>query len=246
MPRRSVRSSMGKHFDRICGVFAERHWRSNRLRTHVREARLFTFPSREDRNTRLGTYAAFGGDVETLIDNFSMPFSVVAVEDPVSCVVVVDAEAGQRGLNAPRTFVECYDATDRGMPPGVSALVISRIVAAKKGTTHPVEYTGELGLAMMGSKRRGLLIQPRQFEMTAKLHGEWSIIAAEALRSATVTLERLLSYRAPGFVCVREPAKKPRRSARVRAEFLRSDERDTYRIMRMEDLDPAGGYEVHL
>jgi hypothetical protein len=44
-------------------------------------------------------------------ENFFLPFQVTAVEDPASCVVLIDRDENTRGLKAERVFIECIVGT---------------------------------------------------------------------------------------------------------------------------------------
>ena len=47
---------------------------------------------------------------------FKLPYPIVAIEDPASCMVIADIQPGQQGLDGERVFIECIPAgpdTDR-------------------------------------------------------------------------------------------------------------------------------------
>lgn len=94
-------------FDRLCGIL-ERVYRNEPMLRALRDARIFEFPGRLHEAAASRDWESFGG-AEFLLDNFFLPFPVVAVEDSASCVVLIDNEPNARGLNVSRTVIECLD-----------------------------------------------------------------------------------------------------------------------------------------
>jgi len=257
---------MGQHFDRLCSA-VERHWKSAVLRDHVKRAKLFDFPGRvhevvsmlDKSGKRLSDYSAVGG-VDFVMENFFLPFPVVAVEDTASCIVIVDREEDQRGLNATRMFIECYAANtsteefgydghtlgtkyvgDRAqLPKDASIVIVSKLTGARKvevGGRAPIEYVGELGLMLIVSKRQGLLIHPQEFMVSAKVNGTWECLTESAMRNAITALEEVMYFNTPDrFVVRQHPKRVSKKGAKRATEFLRSDEREHYILLRPEEI----------
>lgn len=255
---------MGQNFDRLCAIL-ERHWKNPRLRECAKRAHLFDFPGRLHEvaasltapGKRLVDYSLVGG-VEFVFENFFLPFPVVAVEDTASCVLVIDNEEGQRGLAGSRTFVECYSANmDLGewapdprlpsrlppvdhMPPDAQVLTVSRInmgrlVEGAPGNV-PVEFQGDLGLAMIVSRKRGVILHPQEFLVAAQGHGGWLPMAESVVRNDIAALEEIMYFNTPDRFVVRQSPERPRRKGAKGPDLLRSNERDRYILLRPQEI----------
>lgn len=144
-------------FDRLCGI-VERVYRNEPLIQLLKQARLFEFPGRLHELSATRDWESFGG-APFLLDNFFLPYPVVAIEDTASCVVIADAAPGQIGLNVPRTVIECIDLSvpltefgfDRNrpevhgkylntldgksnLPPGSCSIAVSQLHEARLAT----------------------------------------------------------------------------------------------------------------
>jgi len=81
-----------------------------KLVPELQKAKLFVFPGRAHDILPPTLPAA---DCQNIIDEFFLPFQTVVVEDTLSCVMLIDSEKEQRGLNCVRHFLEYAEvATD--------------------------------------------------------------------------------------------------------------------------------------
>ncbi len=82
---------------------------------------------------------------EEMADTFYLPFSITAIEDKASCVVLIDTEENQRGLWGRRNFIECMslDADDKAFNKEMDNRVI-----AKSGSWMELHRTGHVILSM--------------------------------------------------------------------------------------------------
>lgn len=87
-------------FDRLCGII-EAHYPI--FVPLLRKAKLFEIPivPHED------LPKTFEGDIDFFENNFFLPFSVVAVEDNATCIILFDLEKDQKGTKSERGFIEC-------------------------------------------------------------------------------------------------------------------------------------------
>jgi len=87
------------YFDKLCSI-TERHFPN--LAPLLHEARLFIFPGKAHEMIKPNIVAK---QVENQ-DLFQLPFPVVAVEDPGSCIIISDTQKNTKGIDNPRFFVE--------------------------------------------------------------------------------------------------------------------------------------------
>lgn len=86
-------------FDKLCGL-VERHLPE--YKQIIEDSNLFIFPGRSHEIlTEITTDSQF-----KRIEVFQLPFTVTAVEDTASLVILIDCEPGQIGFDKPRYFIE--------------------------------------------------------------------------------------------------------------------------------------------
>jgi hypothetical protein len=88
-------------FDTFCGL-VERHLHA--AIPLLQRAHLFEFPG----DSHAVLPRAFDAETaEILSESFFLPFPTIAIEDPVSCVILFDTVDGQKGVGGVRRFAEC-------------------------------------------------------------------------------------------------------------------------------------------
>jgi hypothetical protein len=257
---------MGRFFDRLCSV-VERQFPSAELRDYLKRAALFDFPQRWHETSKAGgenrmaDYDMVGG-AEFVMDNFFLPFPIIAVEDSASVVIVVDLEPGQVGLNCERVFVECflmgtsveefgYDGAkyaeklkDRPLedklPPTACMVSVSRIkkawVAPHAETGRPsICYEAELGFAFVADKKQ-MYLSPSQWRQMCLAAGDWGGMTQSAALNAKTALEEVMYFNTPHRFVVKRSAERPRQKKGKGPEFLRSHERDQYVLLQPHEI----------
>ena len=216
---------MGRFFDRLCSV-VERQFPSAELRGYLKQAVILDFP--EDGAT--GDYAEVGG-VDFVIENFSLPFPVVAVERERSLVIIADKEPGQVGLNRERIFVESFlmgDESGAGLPPTASMVSIARIIRVwASENSDAINYEFDLGMSFVADKKC-VYMSPSQWRQMCVADGSWEDMTRCAAEVARSELEDLMWVTRKVRAFVKKAAEQPREKGGP--EFLRSHEREHYEL----------------
>lgn len=156
-------------FDQFANM-AEHHWPE--VIPLLQRARLFEFPA-DAHGTLPKTFES--DTAELLSETFFLPFPVVAIEDPVSCVLLFDKVTDQQGLNTERYFAECLPldykhlsrAADaqpgdvealRGLPEGTFQISFGRILefhcyGSDVPDRKPMQLLGCIDRSMVCTKR---------------------------------------------------------------------------------------------
>lgn len=86
-------------FDKFC-LFAERHY--PKFKNIADNAKLFVFDNIPHEYLKKNAQKEYSEHAEI----FALPFSITAIEDPASLVILIDSIEGQVGYDAPRSFIE--------------------------------------------------------------------------------------------------------------------------------------------
>ncbi|MDD2944121.1 MAG: hypothetical protein PHC51_14285 [bacterium] len=101
-------------FDKLCGV-ADQHLRGSTMFNLVSESRLFNLPVRA--HEFFDSREKYGPAGSYLLEDFYLPFEVVAIEDTASVVIIADEprhiQAPVVGLQAKRCFLECLPMNEK-------------------------------------------------------------------------------------------------------------------------------------
>lgn len=238
-------------FDQLCGI-VERHLPL--LRRPVDESRLFVFEE-----------ADFGPDrvLEAIRDvgpgNFFLPFGRVAIEDDVSCVVLGDRRADQRGLDEPRDFVECLPGssflaacTDRekGEVRRVFGADFEDVAVVSAGSIGPMrvfqdERRWSLHLDLkwfcVASKDR-MLLPARNFAPGAERE-----YVRTAGKNVITAVEQVFAFNRPDrfVVEVSNPSARAEARAGKGRKILRSGDRPTYTLLEPRRVRQVLGIAEH-
>lgn len=160
-------------FDRLCGI-VEKQYPNAALQRLLRAARIFEFPGRIHEKAEARDWVGFGGS-EFVMENFFLPFPVVAIEDTASCIVLADDQPNQKGLNCPRVAIEIMDmrapieefglsrdnvehrekweaaAHNSDMPLGASSVTVTKLLGGREATAEErAQKPGGTGLVFEG------------------------------------------------------------------------------------------------
>lgn len=243
----------------MCSV-VERQFPSAELKRYLRQAALFDFPqrghetSKEGERATMADYAMVGG-TEFVMENFFLPFPVVAVEDTASVLIVIDKVPGQIGLNHERVFVEGFlmdtppeefgfdghkfkdSKRNAAFPPGTCMVTVSRFTEAQINPDNHdgLVYQSSLGFAFVADKKK-LYMSPTQWKTACLAAGDWRGMAHSAAVNAKTALEEIMYFNTPDRFVVRRHAQQPRKKKGKGPELLRSHERDQYILLRPQEI----------
>lgn len=101
-------------FDKLCGV-ADVHLRGSIMHKLVVESKLFNLPVRA--HEFFDSREKYGPAGSYLLQDFYLPFEVVAIEDTASVVIIADEKRDSGspvvGLEAKRCFLECLPMSEK-------------------------------------------------------------------------------------------------------------------------------------
>ena len=232
-------------FDRLARI-AERS--APRILNLVRQARLFIL---EQKAQEILPEEMSLEEQGFLYDNFFLPFEVIAVEDPVSCIILANAEKDQIGMERERMFIELLDNdsiksyqasveyTDHSPEERIrlEQLVASTPVGLTMniGTVRLLPVTNSKAIAIAGNlfhsyifNRDGGLV--RDVSAVARATPQ---LSDSAMRNACICLQEVMYINSPGrFILERKPlhlqaAKRQKNQSRI----PRSPDRPVYTIL---------------
>jgi hypothetical protein len=250
---------VGRFFDRLCSI-VERQFPSAELTHYLKEAALFDFPQRWHETAKDGEAAKKGGmddyamvgGAQFVLDNFFLPFPVMAVEDTASVLIVVDKDPGQVGLDHERIFIECflmdtpseefgYDGgkhkgktSDRTLPKDACMISVSRFKKAWIDGSE-LAYEAELGMAFCADKKQ-MYLSPTQWKEMCIASGDWQGMTKSAALNAKTALEEIMWFNTPHRFVVKREAQRPRVKKNKGPKFLRSHERDQYVLLQPHEI----------
>lgn len=205
-------------FDKLAKI-SEAHYPS--LVKLLDKAKLFLFPGKPHdvlpRNIPVI-------ESQMLLDNFFLPFDVVAVEDAATCTVLMDSVEDQIGCSEDRYFIDCcpvFSSMDnfnddpekaemlnkyqeslrqKGLPKDACVVTVGRLSSLRVEDETTVWVEGSLDVTFMASKHT-LIIPP----MGAGRDDAEEMTAA-ALKHARAAVEEIMYFNTPArFICEREP-----------------------------------------
>lgn len=249
---------MGRFFDRLCSV-VERQFPSAEFRKYLKQARLFDFPQRWHETSRgtgenkMADYEMVGG-MEFVVDNFFLPFPIVAIEDTASVVLIIDPNPGQVGLNCERIFVECflmstpseeygYDGdkhaeaikSQKSSLPSTACMISTSRFKRAWIENDTINYEAELGFALVADKTR-VYLSPSQWKAMCLAANDWQGMTHGAALNAKTALEEVMWFNTPHRFVVKRHAERPRKKKGKGPEFLRSHERDQYILLQPHEI----------
>ena len=233
----------------------------------VRQARLFVF---EQKAQDVLPKKVSPEEQKFLYDNFFLPFEVAAVEDPVSCVILANAETDQIGMDKERLFVEILDndslrnyqaSQDHEDNPQRLEEIKKLVDDAPSGFTVNV---GSVVLLAHSTPNKvlynGTLLHTFAFDRDGRVIGDYSQMANNipqlriaALRNASICLQEIMYINSPGrFILERKPLQtRAVRRQKDNNRIPRSHDRPIYTILepgkireRMKLPSPAHGGSV--
>ena len=201
------------------------------LKTILDSAKLFIFPDVPHGN--LPTTMQ-----KEIFNGFFLPFPVTAVEDPASCVILVDSQPNQTGMAGPRGFIECvnlsaphklfYDGDDMERFKSlkdhyiVSTGQIHKIIHGNE-TEGNMGYEIDAKLTSINMYERDKLIQSSEDLLKVKDIGNGPA------KNAVTAMEEVLLCGAPQhFVLESRPVKQGKT---LKGKIIRSDNRPNFTIL---------------
>lgn len=193
---------------------------------------------REDVYGRGGAHAA---SIE-----FKMPRPVIALDGEHTCFVIADYADEQVGLFGERIVLQCqhfeHDPEAPGTPPNIpddAGLVsVCKIYAKEVPDFGRVQYEGDVGYTFVASKRKGMVMDPREMQRATLARAETIADPQErimfltfgpelTLRAAVGALERVVHVTGLGALTEHPPVQAVRGKV---DRLLRWEERPCLRI----------------
>lgn len=232
-------------FDTFCGM-AERHWEP--VIPLLRKAHLFEFPENPQDVLRKSFEPE---EVELLRETFFLPFPVVAIEDPVSCVLLFDKVQDQQGINTERFFAECLpldlehlsraaDTTPEDLaylstiPPGFVQISFGRIEEFTIGTkpgVPPIGIRGVVEKLILCDKRK---VHAMDGEVMRRVGGG-RLSGENVLKNVKTAFEEIFHFNTPNRFVVERSEIQPRPPP-PHLQVLRSDHRARYILLTPKEI----------
>lgn len=240
-------------FDAFCGI-AERHYPE--VIPLLRNAHLFEFPG-DSHKVLPKTLDA--DQAELLSETFFLPFPIVAMEDPVSCVVLFDKEVNQQGIGGERFFAECLpldykhlsrtsDATEMKLaefassPQGAVQISFGRVVDFKmrgSGEGPPIHISGQVDRILVADKRKIYATEKQLLQRVA----DPSKITDAVLRNVLTAFEEVLYCNTPNRFVV-ERSDIASRPPPPHLKIPRSENRPRYVLLTPDEIRQYVGKET--
>jgi hypothetical protein len=226
-------------FDRFCS-YAEKSG-DRRLAKIAADAHLFVF---DDAPHKFLPQEFTGDQRAELMEQFFIPFPVVAVEDAASCVILIDSEDKQQGWNNRRKFIEIrslgtHPDAYRDIADEARQVVLEAAGDPEINQTSAIIFGNVINLLATPESDKELWINGsvQRLVMVDKHHQCKDVSygmeeTASAIRSAKTAIEEMLYANTPSrFILEKSPVKS--RKVPV-GRILRSHDRAKYTL-----LDPS-------
>lgn len=211
------------------------------LRSTVEDSRLFVLPGRAH---EFLPKELDGELIESIQDNFFLPFRTIAVEDTASCIMLQDIRKNQVGLNTERVFSECLplsaknitefadyvpsnDQLVNDLPPDAAILTYGRIKATAKSERGYLADAHIQGISFI-SKSRGVLMSSEQ------LKPHLDKLAEPMIKNAMSALEEVMYFNTPNRFIIENTPLKPRKKKKTKKGIVRiprSQDRPQYTLL---------------
>lgn len=160
-------------FNQFCSII-ERHYATPKFVDTLKDA----VPYVTSNEAIVSVYEEWP-DLDKLIDNFKMPHSIVAFDAKRECFVVSDVLEGQEGLYTSRAVMHCQsidmsseevldEVSDEALaqapdlPSDAVVVTVSKVFAVGRTPSGRINFSGEVGLSFIASKRKGMICGPSE------------------------------------------------------------------------------------
>lgn len=231
-------------FDKFSGM-VERIPEFHNLKSLMDEVKLFYFPAKPqdvlDKEV----------DVTEYIDNFFLPFPVIAIEDQASLCFLIDTETEQRGLKKPRRFIDIVSLSTMvdNFDPNItgpkeleyykkyySQIKQMDLYTVSFGYIEDIIQNSKTKFKFRGETVKAYAIEKNKIVedvMKTTLGGANEDMLLTPVKNAGVAIQEVLYFNSPSRFVLKESSVKQRKNPK---KILRSVDRPIYTMLTPKEI----------